>query len=145
MDDFKKYLESDQLYEMFQSALDKNMVVFDVDSMCGIFSKRLVTLMKAVHRHDYRSSKLDYILISPEAAADVEEMFTSFETKGNLREIKGHEYRMYNIDLIINPYLGENQYYQDRMTDDGLSLPNDDIEVCLGVDMDNEYFLLGSY
>jgi len=121
---------------------NNNILVFDEEANVGEFTKRLISLMKTCMRRN-GGGHMTHLFISPEAYSHV---YKWIPTKYRSGELYLGDLKAYGVELVINDNLGENQYLQKYFTDDLKGcLQSDDVELCLGIDINNDEVLLGSF
>lgn len=126
--DLNKKIEATSVRLLAAAGVDRNFSVFDCDSRKGVFTKRLVALMKATHQANRRSylirgSSIEYILVDKRADFDY--------GGGGVGNFQGgmSTHTVYGIKVI--PYdMGELMDWYNKC---GYSLALDDKYLAIGV------------
>ena len=152
---FVKKMNDDGWHTLLAAGVDRNIVVYDSDANPGLFSKRLVSLMKTVMRRNgggnsssINRGMLTDLYVSPEAMEDIRSWGLDQIDEVTRREIytaaDGTLNRVFGINLHDRDELGEGQQYQLFYTDVlGGALPqnaggdsaNDKVEIVVGLDL----------
>jgi hypothetical protein len=147
---FVKKMNDDGWHTLLAAGYDRNIVVFDSDASAGLFTKRLVSLMKTVMRRNGGGNSasnnrgmLTDLYISPESMEDIRNWGIDQVDETTRREIytaaDGSLNRVFGINLHDIDELGEGQEYQLFYTTTlggGLpSSPNQKTEVVVGLDL----------
>jgi hypothetical protein len=148
---FTKKMNDDGWHTLLAAGVDRNILVFDADATSGLFSKRLVSLMKTVMRRNSggnsasvgRGSLTD-LYVSPEALEDVRSWGLDQIDDTSRREIYtavdggAPIARIFGINLHDLDELGEGQEYQNFFTTDlGGAVQTSDLELVVGLDQAN--------
>lgn len=144
---FVKKMNDDGWHTLLAAGYDRNIVVYDADSSAGLFSKRLVSLMKTVMRRNGGGNSasnnrgmLTDLYVSPEAMEDIRNWGLDQIDEITRREIytaaDGTLNRVFGINLHDRDELGEGQQYQLFYTDvlSG-TLPGSKTELVVGLDL----------
>jgi hypothetical protein len=153
---FVKKINDDGWHTLITAGADRNVLVYDADATQGMFTKRLVSLMKINMRRNaggntgsLRRGKLTDLYLSPEAVEDIRnwgvdqvdeitrhELFTSGD-EGSITKIFG-------VNLNDLDEFGEDQEYQLFYTNVlAGSLATSDSELVVGIDKSkNDSFLM---
>jgi hypothetical protein len=152
---FVKKMNDDGWHTILAAGVDRNIVVYDSDADPGLFTKRLVSLMKTVMRRNGGGNSasnnrglLTDLYLSPEAMEDIRNWGLDQVDEITRREIytaaDGTVNRVFGINLHDLDELGEGQEYQLFYTDTlGGTLPqnaggvstNDKAEIVVGLDL----------
>lgn len=144
---FVKKINDDAWHLLLAAGLDRNIIVHNAEAAQGLFSKRLLSLMKTIMRRNgggnstcLRRGELTDLYMSPEAMDDifnwnedqVDDMTRNrIFNSGGLSSI--HGVNLHEIDE-----LGANQEYQTYYTSDlGGSMPTGTLELVVGLDLRN--------
>jgi hypothetical protein len=148
---FTKKMNDDGWHTLLAAGVDRNILVFDADATSGLFSKRLVSLMKTVMRRNSggnsasvgRGSLTD-LYVSPEALEDVRSWGLDQIDDTSRREIYtavdggAPIARIFGINLHDLDELGEGQEYQNFFTNYlGGAVQSSDLELVVGLDQLN--------
>ena len=144
---FVKKMNDDGWHTLLAAGVDRNIVVFDSDANSGLFTKRLVSLMKTVMRRNGGGNSasnnrgmLTDLYVSPEAMEDIRSWGLDQIDETTRREIyiaaDGTLNRVFGINLHDRDELGEGQEYQLFYTDvlSG-TLPAGHVELVVGLDL----------
>ena len=144
---FVKKMNDDGWHTLLAAGFDRNIVVYDSDSSAGLFSKRLVSLMKTVMRRNGGGNSasnnrgmLTDLYVSPEAMEDIRNWGLDQIDEITRREIytaaDGTVNRVFGVNLHDRDELGEGQQYQLFYSDilNG-SLPSTKTELVVGLDL----------
>ena len=150
---FVKKMNDDGWHTLLAAGFDRNIVVYDSDANPGLFSKRLVSLMKTVMRRNgggnsasNNRGKLTDLYVSPEAMEDISNWGLDQIDEVTRREIytaaDGTVNRVFSVNLHDRDELGEGQQYQLFYSNVlGGSLPenysgsDDKVELVVGLDL----------
>ena len=152
---FVKKMNDDGWHTLLAAGVDRNIVVYDTDANPGLFSKRLVSLMKTVMRRNGGGNSasnnrgmLTDLYVSPEAMEDIRNWGLDQIDEVTRREIytaaDGTLNRVFGINLHDRDELGEGQQYQLFYSNVlGGTLPqnaggdsaNDKVEIVVGLDL----------
>jgi len=144
---FVKKLNDDGWHTLLAAGVDRNLVVFDSAGDAGLFTKRLVSLMKTVMRRNGGGNSastnrgiLTDLYISPEAMEDIRTWGIDQIDEFTRREIytaqDGSLNRVFNVNLHDRDELGVGQQYE-LFYENVLSgtLPSEDTEIVVGLDL----------
>jgi hypothetical protein len=120
---FVKKLNDDGWHTLLAAGLDRNILVYDSDAVSGLFSKRVVSLMKTVMRRNGGGNSastnrgmLTDLYVSPEGIEDIRNWNVDQIDEFTRREIytaaDGTVNRVFGINLHDLDELGEGQEYQ---------------------------------
>lgn len=144
---FVKKMNDDGWHTLLAAGLDRNIVVYDSDTTAGLFSKRLVSLMKTVMRRNGGGNSastnrgmLTDLYVSPEAMEDIRNWNVDQVDEFTRREIytaaDGTVNRVFGINLHDLDELGEGQEYQQYYTGAlGGAMPGSKLELVVGLDL----------
>jgi len=144
---FVKKMNDDGWHTLLAAGLDRNIVVYDSDAAAGLFSKRMVSLMKTIMRRNGGGNSastnrgmLTDLYFSPEAMEDIRNWNVDQVDEFTRREIytatDGTVNRVFGINLHDLDELGEGQEYQLYYTSAlGGSLPGSKVELVVGLDL----------
>lgn len=144
---FVKKMNDDGWHTLLAAAVDRNIVVYDSDASAGLFTKRLVSLMKTVMRRNGGGNSasnnrgmLTDLYVSPEAMEDIRSWGIDQIDEVTRREIylaaDGSVNRVFGINLHDLDELGEGQQYQLFYSNvlNG-TLPSEKNELVVGLDL----------
>jgi hypothetical protein len=144
---FVKKMNDDGWHTLLAAAVDRNIVVYDSDASAGLFTKRLVSLMKTVMRRNGGGNSasnnrgmLTDLYVSPEAMEDIRSWGIDQIDEVTRREIylaaDGSVNRVFGINLHDLDELGEGQQYQLFYSNvlNG-TLPSGKSELVVGLDL----------
>ena len=144
---FVKKLNDDGWHTLLAAGVDRNLIVFDSAAAAGLFTKRLVSLMKTVMRRNGGGNSastnrgiLTDLYISPEAMEDIRTWGIDQIDEFTRREIytaqDGSLNRVFNVNLHDRDELGEGQQYE-LFYENVLAgtLPAGDSELVVGLDL----------
>ncbi|NDB60513.1 hypothetical protein EB001_19005, partial [bacterium] len=144
---FVKKMNDDGWHTLLAAGVDRNIVVYDSDANAGLFTKRLVSLMKTVMRRNGGGNSasnnrgmLTDLYVSPEAMEDIRSWGLDQIDEVTRREIytaaDGTLNRVFGINLHDRDELGEGQQYQLFYSSVlGGSLPGSKTELVVGLDL----------
>ena len=144
---FVKKMNDDGWHTLLAAGYDRNIVVYDADSSAGLFSKRLVSLMKTVMRRNGGGNSasnnrgmLTDLYVSPEAMEDIRNWGLDQVDEITRREIytaaDGSINRVFSVNLHDRDELGEGQQYQLFYSNVlGGTLPGSKTELVVGLDL----------
>lgn len=144
---FVKKMNDDGWHTLLAAGLDRNIVVYDSDATAGLFSKRLVSLMKTVMRRNGGGNSastnrgiLTDLYVSPEAMEDIRNWNVDQVDEFTRREIytaaDGTVNRVFGVNLHDLDELGEGQEYQLYYSGAlGGSMPGSKVEMVVGLDL----------
>lgn len=142
-----KKRNDDGWHLLLAAGLDRNVVVYDSDASAGMFSKRLVSLLKSVMRRNgggnstsISRSKLTDIYLSPEGLEDIRNWNLDQIDEITRREMfianDNDITRIFGVNLHDIDELGEGQEYQDYYLNDlAGALQGSDLELVVGLDL----------
>jgi hypothetical protein len=152
---FVKKMNDDCWHCLLTAAVDRNIVVFDSDAANGLFTKKLVSLLKTTMRRNgggnstsVNRSKLTDLYVSPEAAEDMRNWGVDQLDEITRREIymaaDGTVNRIFGVNLHDLDELGEGQEYQNFFTTElAGSMAASDLEIQVGLDLSkNDSFVM---
>ena len=144
---FVKKMNDDGWHTLLAAGVDRNIVVYDSDASAGLFTKRLVSLMKTVMRRNGGGNSasnnrgiLTDLYVSPEAMEDIRSWGIDQLDEITRREIylaaDGSVNRIFGINLHDLDELGEGQQYQLFYSNvlNG-TLPSNKAELVVGLDL----------
>ncbi len=144
---FVKKMNDDGWHTLLAAGVDRNIVVYDTDASTGLFTKRLVSLMKTVMRRNGGGNSasnnrgmLTDLYVSPEAMEDIRSWGIDQIDEVTRREIylaaDGSVNRVFGINLHDLDELGEGQQYQLFYSNvlNG-TLPSGKAELVVGLDL----------
>ena len=144
---FVKKMNDDGWHTLLAAGVDRNIVVFDSDAANGLFTKRLVSLMKTVMRRNGGGNSastnrgmLTDLYVSPEAMEDIRSWGIDQVDEVTRREIytaaDGAVNRVFGINLHDIDEIGEGQEYQLYYSNllNG-TLPSGKSEIVVGLDL----------
>ena len=144
---FVKKMNDDGWHTLLAAGVDRNIVVYDTDASAGLFTKRLVSLMKTVMRRNGGGNSasnnrgmLTDLYVSPEAMEDIRSWGIDQIDEVTRREIylaaDGSVNRVFGINLHDLDELGEGQQYQLFYSNvlNG-TLPQGKAELVVGLDL----------
>lgn len=145
-DGFTKKLNDDGYHCILASAASRNIIVFDTDAAAGVFTKRLVSLLKLTTRRNgggnstsINKGKLTDLVLSPEGMEDMRNWNVDQVDEVTRREIfvsaDGSLNRIFEVNLEVVDEFGEGQEYQNYAVDElGVSMGSD-YELVVGFDL----------
>jgi hypothetical protein len=144
---FVKKMNDDGWHTLLAAGVDRNIVVYDSDASAGLFTKRLVSLMKTVMRRNGGGNSasnnrglLTDLYVSPESMEDIRNWGIDQVDEVTRREIytaaDGTLNRVFGVNLHDLDELGEGQEYQ-LFYSNILSgtLPGSKSEIVVGLDL----------
>jgi hypothetical protein len=146
---FVKKMNDDGWHTLVSAGADRNVMIYDGDATGGLFSKRLVSLMKVIMRRNgggnstsINRGELTDLYMSPEAQEDIRNWGVDEVDPVTRRELivsdGGLAVRIFNVNLHILDELGESQeyqlYYSNTLSG---SLPAGKQEIVVGLDLRN--------
>jgi len=144
---FVKKANDDGWHTIISAGVDRNIMVYDADAASGVFSKRLVSLMKTVMRRNgggnstsINRGELTDLYLSPEGIEDIRNWGVDEVDPVTRRELITQEggllIRIFQVNLHDLDELGEGQEYENFYTSDlSGSLPAGDNEILVGLDL----------
>jgi len=146
--EFIKKCNDDGWHTILAAVADRNILVHDPDASNGLFTKRVVSLLKTTTRRNgggntasLKRFKLTDIFLSLESLEDMRNWGLDQIDEVTRREIynaaDGTINRVFGVNLHELTELGEDQEYQNFFTSSlGGSLASGDSELLIGVDME---------
>ena len=146
---FTKKMNDDGWHTMLSAGVDRNILVYDADAPSGVFSKRLVSLMKTVMRRNgggnstsINRGQMTDLYLSPEGIEDIRNWGVDEVDEITRRELITAEggllVRIFQVNLHDLDELGEGQEYELFFENDlSGSKPALDKEVVVGLDLRN--------
>jgi hypothetical protein len=146
---FTKKMNDDGWHTIISAGVDRNILVFDNDAASGVFSKRLVSLMKTVMRRNgggnsssINRGQLTDLFLSPEGIEDIRNWGVDEVDPVTRRELITQEggllLRIFQVNLHDLDELGEGQEYENYYESDlSGTLPTGDNEIVVGLDLRN--------
>ena len=146
---FTKKMNDDGWHTIISAGVDRNILVFDNDAASGVFSKRLVSLMKTVMRRNgggnsssINRGQLTDMFLSPEGIEDIRNWGVDEVDPVTRRELITQEggllLRIFQVNLHDLDELGEGQEYENYYESDlSGTLPTGDNEIVVGLDLRN--------
>ena len=146
---FVKKMNDDGWHTIISAGVDRNILVYDSDAASGVFSKRLVSLMKTVVRRNGGGNStsinrglLTDLYLSPEGIEDIRNWGVDEVDPVTRRELitqdGGLLLRIFQVNLHDLDELGEGQEYENFYESDlSGSLPTGDNEIVVGLDLRN--------
>ena len=131
--------ESTVLEEQYNRAWNNNVVVYDQDATAGVFTKRLVSLMKTVMRRNgcnYGEPGMD----NPRLNAIYMGEDSNIEGWGNLTG----SFSISGIPVVRTAELNRDSYIW-RKYNTASSFSRGKGELCVGIDQDGDSVLLGMF
>jgi len=147
---FVKKMNDDGWHTMISAGVDRNVLVYDADASAGVFSKRLVSLMKTVMRRNgggnstsINRGALTDLFLSPEGIEDIRNWGVDEVDDITRRQLITQEggllVRIFQVNLHDLDELGEGQEYELFYESDlSGSLPSGDKEIVVGLDLRNQ-------
>lgn len=147
---FTKKINDSGWQVLLAAAADRNILVFDADASAGQVTKRLFSLLKlTMVRHgggnsaSLKRARLTDLYTSPETMEGMRNWGVDQLDEVTRREMytagDGAINRIYNINLHDLIEFGEGQEYQQFFTSTlGASLASSDVELVVGLDMQNK-------
>ena len=144
---FVKKANDDGWHTIISAGVDRNIMVYDADAASGVFSKRLVSLMKTVMRRNgggnstsINRGELTDLYLSPEGIEDIRNWGVDEVDPVTRRELITQEggllIRIFQVNLHDLDELGEGQEYENFYSSDlSGSLPTGDNEILVGLDL----------
>ena len=147
---FVKKMNDDGWHTLISAGADRNVMIYDADASNGVFSKRLVSLMKVIMRRNgggnstsINRGELTDLYISPEAEEDIRNFGVDEVDEITRRELITREggllTRLFQVNLHILDELGQGQEYQNYYVNDlSGSMPTGKVEIVVGLDLRNQ-------
>lgn len=146
---FVKKANDDGWHTILSAGVDRNILIYDSDAAAGMFSKRLVSLMKITMRRNgggnstsMSRGKLTDLFVSPEAIEDIRNWGVDEVDEVTRRQLITSEdgllTRIFQVNLHDLDELGDDQEYQVYYeTDLTGTMPSGDTEIVVGLDLSN--------
>ena len=146
---FVKKMNDDGWHTLLSAGADRNILIYDGNASSGMFSKRLVSLLKVVMRRNgggnstsIHRGELTDLYISPEGHEDIRNWGVDEVDEFTRRDLIVHEggllVRIFQVNLHTLDELGEGQEYQNFYTSDlSGTMPSGKNEILVGLDLRN--------
>ena len=146
---FVKKMNDDGWHTLLSAGADRNILIYDGDASSGMFSKRLVSLLKVVMRRNgggnstsINRGELPDLYISPEGHEDIRNWGVDEVDPVTRRDLivgeGGLLVRIFQVNLHTLDELGEGQEYQNFYTTDlSGTMPAGKNEIVVGLDLRN--------
>ena len=146
---FVKKMNDDGWHTLISAGADRNVMIYDADAANGVFSKRLVSLMKVIMRRNgggnsssINRGEMTDLYLSPEGIEDIRNWGVDEVDPVTRRELivgdGGLMTRIFNVNLHTLDELGVSQEYQNFYTGDlSGSFPGSKTELVVGLDLRN--------
>ena len=146
---FVKKMNDDGWHTLLSAGADRNILIYDGDASSGMFSKRLVSLLKVVMRRNgggnstsINRGELTDLSISPEGHEDIRNWGVDEVDPVTRRDLivgeGGLLVRIFQVNLHTLDELGEGQEYQNFYTTDlSGTMPAGKNEIVVGLDLRN--------
>ena len=146
---FVKKMNDDGWHTLLSAGADRNILIYDGDASSGMFSKRLVSLLKVVMRRNgggnstsINRGELTDLYISPEGHEDIRNWGVDEVDPITRRDLivgeGGLLVRIFQVNLHTLDELGEGQEYQNFYTTDlSGTMPAGKNEIVVGLDLRN--------
>ena len=146
---FVKKMNDDGWHTLLSAGADRNILIYDGDASSGMFSKRLVSLLKVVMRRNgggnstsINRGELTDLYISPEGHEDIRNWGVDEVDPVTRRDLivgeGGLLVRIFQVNLHTLDELGEGQEYQNFYTNDlSGTMPAGKNEIVVGLDLRN--------
>ena len=146
---FVKKMNDDGWHTLLSAGADRNILIYDGDASSGMFSKRLVSLLKVVMRRNgggnstsINRGELTDLYISPEGHEDIRNWGVYEVDPVTRRDLivgeGGLLVRIFQVNLHTLDELGEGQEYQNFYTNDlSGTMPAGKNEIVVGLDLRN--------
>jgi hypothetical protein len=118
----------------------KNILVFDNESKSGVFSKRLLVLMKTVARRNANPWKMNRLIVPSDALGRIMQWLPDKRFVG---EDKSDSIMLWGVKIQVSDQLNSDMYYLELFKSLGGALQTSDEELVIGTN--GTEFLLGSY
>jgi len=144
---FVKKMNDDGFHTILAGGVDRNIVVYDADATAGLFTKRLISLLKTTMRRNGGGNStsmnrriLTDLFTSPEAIEDMRNWGIDIVDEITRRELytaqDGSINRVFGVNLRDIDELGVGQVYQTYFTSVlGGSMGASDVEIVVGLDL----------
>lgn len=141
---FASKIKDDLFHLLMISGNDRNMVIYDADAPASYLTKRLISLMKIVHRRNcgrnnygelisYKKGKLTDLVVSPKMFKDFTDEFDIGENP--LQDGRNDKLCVFGVNIHPINEMGYGHsydtYYHGELR---ATLANDDQELVIGVD-----------
>ena len=146
---FVKKNNDDGWHTLLSAGADRNILIYDGDASSGMFSKRLVSLMKVVMRRNgggnstsINRGEFTDLYLSPEGHEDIRnwgvDEVDEFTRRDLITKEGGLLVRIFQVNLHTLDELGEGQEYQNFYTVDlSGTMPAGKNEILVGLDLRN--------
>lgn len=145
---FVKKKNDDGWHTLLAAGYNRNIIIADTDAAAGMFSVRLVSLLKTVmgrngggNSSSLNGGVLTDLYISLEAEADIRSWNVDMIDEVTRREIfttpEGTLNRIFSVNLHPLFEFGEGQEYDAFFTSLGASFPSSKLEMVVGLDLRN--------
>ncbi|MCH2325525.1 MAG: hypothetical protein MK317_12710 [Pseudomonadales bacterium] len=146
---FVKKMNDDGWHTLLSAGADRNILIYDGDASSGMFSKRLVSLLKVVMRRNgggnstsINRGELTDLYVSPEGHEDIRNWGVDEVDPITRRDLivgeGGLLVRIFQVNLHTLDELGEGQEYQNFYTTDlSGTMPAGKNEIVVGLDLRN--------
>jgi len=146
---FVKKMNDDGWHTLLSAGADRNILIYDGDASSGMFSKRLVSLLKVVMRRNgggnstsINRGELTDLYLSPEGHEDIRnwgvDEVDEFTRRDLITKEGGLLVRIFQVNLHTLDELGEGQEYQNFYTVDlSGTMPAGKNEILVGLDLRN--------
>ena len=146
---FVKKMNDDGWHTLLSAGADRNILIYDGDASSGMFSKRLVSLLKVVMRRNgggnstsINRGELTDLYVSPEGHEDIRNWGVDEVDPITRRDLivgeGGLLVRIFQVNLHTLDELGEGQDYQNFYTTDlSGTMPAGKNEIVVGLDLRN--------
>ena len=146
---FVKKMNDDGWHTLLSAGADRNILIYDGDASSGMFSKRLVSLLKVVMRRNgggnstsINRGELTDLYVSPEGHEDIRNWGGDEVDPITRRDLivgeGGLLVRIFQVNLHTLDELGEGQEYQNFYTTDlSGTMPAGKNEIVVGLDLRN--------
>ena len=146
---FVKKMNDDGWHTLLSAGADRNILIYDGDASSGMFSKRLVSLLKVVMRRNgggnstsINRGELTDLYVSPEGHEDIRNWGVDEVDPVTRRDLivgeGGLLVRIFQVNLHTLDELGEGQEYQNFYTNDlSGTMPAGKNEIVVGLDLRN--------
>ena len=146
---FVKKMNDAGWHTLLSAGADRNILIYDGDASSGMFSKRLVSLLKVVMRRNgggnstsINRGELTDLYISPEGHEDIRNWGVDEVDPVTRRDLivgeGGLLVRIFQVNLHTLDELGEGQEYQNFYTTDlSGTMPAGKNEIVVGLDLRN--------
>lgn len=144
---FVKKMNDDGFHTLLAAGVDRNIVVYDAGATAGLFTKRLISLMKTTMRRNGGGNStsmnrrvLTDLFTSPEAIEDMRNWGIDIVDEITRRELytaqDGAINRVFGVNLRDIDELGVGQVYQNYFTNTLTgTMGASDVEIVVGLDL----------